>query len=51
MSDLPDHVRKNRAKWDDLAQEYAAAGETRLEARHTGLGHLARPGSRAAHAP
>jgi SAM-dependent methyltransferase len=27
MTDLPEHVRKNRAKWDDLAQEYAAAGE------------------------
>jgi hypothetical protein len=27
MSDLPEHVRKNRAKWDDLAKEYAAAGE------------------------
>ncbi len=27
MSDLPEHVRINRAKWDDLAKEYAAAGE------------------------
>ena len=27
MNDLPEHVRKNRAKWDDLAKEYAAAGE------------------------
>lgn len=27
MSDLPEHVRKNRVKWDDLAKEYAAAGE------------------------
>jgi SAM-dependent methyltransferase len=27
MSDLPEHVRKNRAKWDDLAKDYAAAGE------------------------
>jgi SAM-dependent methyltransferase len=27
MNDLPEHVRKNRAKWDDLAEEYAAAGE------------------------
>ena len=32
MSDLPEHVRKNRAKWDDLAKEYAAAGERVLEA-------------------
>jgi len=27
MSDLPEHVRKDRAKWDDLVEEYAAAGE------------------------
>jgi SAM-dependent methyltransferase len=27
MSDLPEHVRKNRAKWDGLAKDYAAAGE------------------------
>jgi len=27
MNDRPEHVRKNRAKWDDLAKEYAAAGE------------------------
>ncbi len=27
MSDLPEHVRRNRAMWDDLAQQYAAAGE------------------------
>jgi SAM-dependent methyltransferase len=27
VSDLPEHVRKNRAKWDHLAEEYAAAGE------------------------
>ena len=27
MSDLPEHVRKNRAKRDDLAKEFAAAGE------------------------
>ncbi len=27
MSDLPEHVRRNRAKWDDLAREYLAAGE------------------------
>jgi SAM-dependent methyltransferase len=27
MSDLPEHVRKNRAKWDVLAKDYAAAGE------------------------
>ena len=27
MSDLPEHVRKNRAKWDALAEEYAVAGE------------------------
>ena len=27
MSDLPEHARKNRAKWDDLAKQYAAAGE------------------------
>jgi SAM-dependent methyltransferase len=26
MSDLPEHVRKNRAKWDDLAKADAAAG-------------------------
>lgn len=27
MSDLPEHVRRNRAKWDALAREYVAAGE------------------------
>ena len=27
MSDLPEHVRINRAKWDDIAKEYVAAGE------------------------
>jgi SAM-dependent methyltransferase len=27
MSDLPEHVRRNRAKWDALAPVYAAAGE------------------------
>ncbi len=27
MSDLPEHVHKDRAKWDDLVEEYAAAGE------------------------
>ena len=27
MSDLPDHVRRNRAVWDRLAHEYVAAGE------------------------
>jgi SAM-dependent methyltransferase len=27
MSDLPEHVRKNRAKWDDLAPSDAATGE------------------------
>lgn len=27
MSDLPEHVRRNRALWDDWAQQYAAAGE------------------------
>jgi len=27
MSDLPEHVRRNRAHWDQLALQYAAAGE------------------------
>jgi len=27
MSDLPEHVRRNRAKWDELAPAYAASGE------------------------
>src|SRR5271157_6202247 len=27
MSDLPEHVRRNRALWDDWAQKFAAAGE------------------------
>jgi SAM-dependent methyltransferase len=27
MSDLPEHVRRNRAVWDDWAQQYVAAGE------------------------
>jgi len=27
MSDLPEHVRRNRAHWDQLAAEYVAAGE------------------------
>ena len=27
MSELPEHVRRNRALWDDWAQKFAAAGE------------------------
>lgn len=27
MSDLPEHVRRNRALWDDWARKYVAAGE------------------------
>jgi hypothetical protein len=27
MSDLPDHVRRNRALWDNWAQQYVAPGE------------------------
>lgn len=27
MSELLEHVHKNRVKWDELAKEYAAAGE------------------------
>jgi SAM-dependent methyltransferase len=27
MSDLPEHVRRNRAMWDDWASRYSAAGE------------------------
>src|SRR6058998_2219256 len=27
MSDLPDHVRRNRALWDDWARQYVASGE------------------------
>jgi SAM-dependent methyltransferase len=27
MTDLPDHVRRNRAHWDTLAAQFAAAGE------------------------
>src|SRR2546429_238688 len=27
MHELPEHVRRNRAKWDALATGYAAAGE------------------------
>lgn len=27
MSDLPEHVRRNRVLWDDWAQKYAAGGE------------------------
>ena len=27
MADLPEHVRRNRAMWDDWAKKYAAAGE------------------------
>jgi len=27
MSDLPEHVRRNRMLWDDLAQKFVAAGE------------------------
>jgi SAM-dependent methyltransferase len=27
MSELPEHVRRNRAMWDDWAKNYAAAGE------------------------
>ena len=27
MSDLPEHVSRNRARWDDAAKQYVAAGE------------------------
>ena len=27
MSDLPDHVRRNRALWDEWAQKFVASGE------------------------
>jgi len=27
MSELPDHVARNRAHWDDLAPQYIEAGE------------------------
>ena len=27
MSELPEHVVRNRAYWDDLAQQYVQAGE------------------------
>ena len=27
MSELPEHVRRNRALWDDWAQKFAAPGE------------------------
>src|SRR5437879_6125273 len=27
MSELPEHVRRNRVMWDDRAKEFAAAGE------------------------
>ena len=27
MSDLPEHARRNRAKWDQLAPQYVSAGE------------------------
>jgi SAM-dependent methyltransferase len=27
MSDLPEHVRRNRAYWDELARQYVTAGE------------------------
>ena len=50
MSDLPDHVRKNRAKSNNAGPSTQQPVKE-LEARHTGLGHLARPGSGAAHAP
>ena len=29
MTELPDHVRRNRARWDDKAREYAPMGERR----------------------
>jgi SAM-dependent methyltransferase len=31
MSDLPEHVRRNRAHWDELAKRYVAAGESAWE--------------------
>src|SRR5919108_4857858 len=27
MTDLPEHVSSNRARWDDAAEQYVAAGE------------------------
>ena len=29
MSDLPEHVRRNRALWDDWARKFVASGERR----------------------
>jgi SAM-dependent methyltransferase len=42
VSDLPEHVRKNRAKWDGQAEQYAAAGERAwaLDAPAWGIWHV-----------
>jgi SAM-dependent methyltransferase len=34
MSDLPEHVRRNRAAWDAWAQDYAAPGEAMWASAH-----------------
>ena len=38
MSDLPEHVKKNRDAWDNLAAQYAAAGERAWAMDHPAWG-------------
>ena len=45
LDDLPDHVRRNRAMWDEWATEYVANGERswRLARRRGDVGDLGHP--------
>src|ERR1700761_4968571 len=42
MADLPEHVARNRAAWDDLAPEYVADGRRDWESEepHWGIFHV-----------
>ena len=50
MSELPEHVRRNRALWDDWAQKYVASGERGWAEDDADLGHLERRRVRGRHA-
>ena len=42
MSELPEHVRRNRAMWDDWAKKYATAGERAWAQKDAHVGNLGR---------
>jgi hypothetical protein len=46
MSDLPEHVRKNRETWDKWANDYIAAGERGWAQEKPDWGMCRNPGFR-----